>query len=116
MATESEVFNVPGLPPEQLGIPPRQVDRRWLRLVSDWLPILLVVVIVCIVAAHTYQQYLNTSRARWDGSVHDRHGHYAYGLKMALALRQGDVGGFLAELEKGKVWPPFHGVLVAVVL
>ena len=107
---------MPGLPPEQLGIPPRQVDRRWLRLVSDWLPILLVVVIVCIMAAYTYQQYLTTSRARWDGSVHDRHGHYAYGLKMALALRQGDVGGFLAEMEKGKVWPPFHGVLVAVVL
>jgi hypothetical protein len=38
--------------------------------------------------------------------------HYRYGLKMAVALERCDPVRFFSELEKGKVWPPLHGLLV----
>ena len=75
--------------------------------------VLGVVAMVCVLAGDLYAQFLEAPRGRWDGIVHDRHGHYAYGLKMALALRGGDLYAFVSELEKGKVWPPVHGLLVA---
>jgi hypothetical protein len=31
-------------------------------------------------------------------------------------LRQGNLPQFFANLEKGKVWPPVHGLLVAAVV
>jgi hypothetical protein len=82
----------------------------------DVLPTVLVVVVALTLATYSYLQYLQTSRQRWDLITHDRSGHYAYGLKMAIALRQGDVYRFVTELEKGKVWPPVHGLLVTMVL
>ena len=51
-------------------------------------------------------------RSRWVGLLHDRSGHYAYGLKMAVALERWDLAQFIGELEKGKTWPPLHGLLV----
>jgi hypothetical protein len=58
--------------------------------------------------------FLAGPRTRWVGLLHDRNGHYAYGLKMAVALEAGDLPQFIGELEKGKTWPPLHGLLVAI--
>ncbi|MEA3188242.1 MAG: hypothetical protein QOD99_2072 [Chthoniobacter sp.] len=58
-------------------------------------------------------QFLAAPRPRWNGVEHDRNGHYSYGLKMALALEHGQLITFFSELEKGKTWPPLHGLLVA---
>lgn len=107
-------------PPSLLSAPtgsrtdPAQGEQQRFRF--DVLPVLLVLAIALVLAGHSYLQYLDTSRLRWDGLAHDRSGHYAYGLKMAIALRQGKVLRFIDELERGKVWPPVHGVLVAMVL
>ncbi|MFZ4683258.1 MAG: hypothetical protein ACOYMS_12200, partial [Terrimicrobiaceae bacterium] len=48
----------------------------------------------------------------WNGLVHDRSGHYGYGLTMAVAVENGDPVRFVDELLKAKVWPPLHGLLV----
>ena len=74
----------------------------------------IVIVTTLILAAHLLGQYLNAPRARWVSLLHDRWGHYDYGLKMAMALEQGDVRKFLAEIEKGKAWGPLHGLLVSI--
>ena len=52
----------------------------------------------------------------WRDLMHDRNGHYAFGLKLALHLRDLDIAGFLVELEKPKVWPQLHGLVLAAVL
>lgn len=82
----------------------------------DMLPTLVVLAMVLVLAGQSYLQFLDSPRLIWNGIDHDRSGHYAYGQKMAIAIRQGDIVGFVAELEKGKVWPPVHGLLVAIVL
>ncbi|MGB8356039.1 MAG: hypothetical protein WCD79_19225 [Chthoniobacteraceae bacterium] len=69
----------------------------------------------CVLAAGLlYHDFLSHARDIWTTLMHDRNGHYGYGLDMALALEKGSVGQFFAQLEKGKVWPPLHGLLVAV--
>jgi 4-amino-4-deoxy-L-arabinose transferase-like glycosyltransferase len=52
----------------------------------------------------------------WQGYYHDRNGHYSFGQDLALATRTGDPLWFLSELEKAKVWPPLHGLVLAAVL
>src|SRR5580700_8520431 len=52
----------------------------------------------------------------WQGYYHDRNGHYAFGQDLALAVRTGDLQWFFSELEKAKVWPPLHGLVLAAVL
>ena len=52
----------------------------------------------------------------WRDLLHDRNGHYAFGLKLALHVRDFDIAGFLVELEKPKVWPQLHGLVLAAVL
>ncbi len=73
------------------------------------------VLVSATLAFQTYVQYLGVSRPLWTGIVHDRNGHYEYGLVMAAALRHGKLFDFFSQLEKGKVWPPLHGLLVAAV-
>jgi hypothetical protein len=84
---------------------PRRTARQRLPLALCALALLL--------AAQLWTRFQENPRSRWNGIVHDRNGHYAYGLKMADALRHGDVARFFTELEKGKAWPPLHGLLVA---
>jgi len=52
----------------------------------------------------------------WQGYYHDRNGHYAFGQDLALAIRTGDPLWFFSELEKAKVWPPLHGLVLAAAL
>jgi hypothetical protein len=52
----------------------------------------------------------------WQGYYHDRNGHYAFGQDLALAIRTGDPLWFFSELERAKVWPPLHGLVLAAVL
>ncbi len=100
----------------QIGSRTEPIQEKHKRFWFDVLPTLLVLTIALFSSAQIYLQFLDTSRFLWKGIDHDRSAHYAYGQKMAIALRQGDVVGFISELEKGKVWPPVHGLLVALVL
>jgi hypothetical protein len=52
----------------------------------------------------------------WQGYYHDRNGHYSFGQDLALAIRTGDPQWFFSALEKAKVWPPLHGLVLAAVL
>src|SRR5262245_3828993 len=54
--------------------------------------------------------------ALWRGFYHDRHGHFGFGLDLALALQSFDPIGFISELEKAKIWPPVHGLVLSGVL
>jgi len=75
----------------------------------------IIMLAFCVLAAGLlYHDFLSHPRGIWTTLMHDRNGHYGYGLDMALALEKGSVGQFFAQLEKGKVWPPLHGLLVAV--
>ncbi len=85
-------------------------------MLIDSLTLSLVLLFALAAAGFHYDLFLKSARHRWDGIVHDRHGHYGAGLKMALALRQGNVPLFLDEVERCKVWPPVHAVLVSIVL
>jgi hypothetical protein len=52
----------------------------------------------------------------WRDVYHDRNGHFAHGLNLALALKTIDPLWFFSELEKAKVWPPLHGLVLSAIL
>jgi hypothetical protein len=52
----------------------------------------------------------------WHSSGHDRNGHYQRSQAIALALRSGDVGGFVKELHAATVWPPGHALAAGLVM
>lgn len=67
-----------------------------------------------VLAIYLLMGFTASPRQRWNGLLHDRNGHYGYGLDMAMEIEHGNVAGFISQFEKGKVWPPLHGLLVAV--
>ncbi|WP_234827073.1 glycosyltransferase family 39 protein [Rhodopseudomonas palustris] len=68
------------------------------------------------IAGTMYATYYHAPDLLWRGFHHDRSSHYSFGLDLALAARDLDPGWFFGELEKAKVWPPFHGVVLSAVL
>src|SRR5665213_1395403 len=75
----------------------------------------IMALVFCMLAGGLlFCDFLGHPRSIWTALMHDRNGHYGYGLDMALAVERGSPGQFIAQLEKGKVWPPLHGLLVAV--
>lgn len=80
------------------------------------LTLVLLVAFAVGFAAHLFALNWSDTRWRWNALSHDRNGHYAYGLNMGLALREGNLPRFFTQLERGKVWPPVHGLLVAAVV
>jgi hypothetical protein len=69
-----------------------------------------------VIAGAMLAGYLADPDLLWRGVYHDRNAHFAFGLDLALALRNLDPLWFLAELDKAKVWPPLHGLALAAVL
>lgn len=75
----------------------------------------VVVLVLCLCAAALlFHDFLTHARNLWVGLANDRNGHFGYGQDMAVALEHGDVPQFFAQLEKGKIWPPLHGLFVMV--
>lgn len=52
----------------------------------------------------------------WHGAHHDRNGHLAEGLNYALELRAFDLVKFLSDVLRAQVWPPIHGLVLALVM
>ncbi len=73
-----------------------------------------ILLLCCLAASFLFCNFLSHARGLWSELNHDRNGHYGYGLDMAEAVEHGQPGQFFNQLEKGKVWPPLHGVLVMV--
>ena len=92
----------------------QSIVGSFLRRKTNAVGSIVIGVVALALTVHLLSTFLIAPRERWIGLLHDRAGHYDYGLKMAVALENGDVLQFLIELEKGKKWPPLHGVLVAV--
>lgn len=69
-----------------------------------------------VIAAVCYLQYREIARFRWAGMAEDRNAHYLFGLSLALDVQQLDVKNLLSDLDGARVWPPLHGVLVAIAL
>jgi hypothetical protein len=82
----------------------------------DRLTLFLVITAAVTLAAVSYLQYLEISRLRWAGMAEDRNAHYLFGLNLALDIRQWDVKNLLSDLDGARVWPPLHGILVAIAL
>ena len=75
----------------------------------------ILILVICLGAGvWLLVGFLAEPRGRWVGLAHDRNGHFDYGQNMAVALEHGNFYRFFDELEKGRAWPPLHGLLVAV--
>lgn len=73
-------------------------------------------VLATALALHLYSDYAAAPELLWRGFYHDRNGHFSLGLDLALAARDFDLGRYLVELSKAKVWPPLHGIVLSLVL
>jgi hypothetical protein len=77
---------------------------------------LLVAGLVFGVAFVEYAHFLDVHRSLWVISTHDRNAHYLYALRLATALRHGDVYQFIDQVNKARVWPPLHGLVCSLIL
>ncbi len=99
------------------GSPIGQAART--RPASAWLDRLLVALVAAgatVLAVSLWKSYAAAPDLLWRSVYHDRNGHFAYGLDLALAVTTFDPLWFLSELEKAKVWPPLHGLILSGVL
>ena len=83
--------------------------------IDRWM-LLIVITVSVTIAAVSFLNYYELARLRWGRMENDRNAHYLLGLNLALDIRYLDVRAFLADLDGARVWPPLHGILVAVVL
>ncbi|ABD06276.1 conserved hypothetical protein [Rhodopseudomonas palustris HaA2] len=86
------------------------------RSALDLFAFLVVLGAAIAIAGAMFADYYRAPDLLWRYFYHDRNSHYSFGLDLALAMRQLDPAWFFSELEKAKVWPPFHGLVLSVVL
>ena len=82
----------------------------------DRLLTVLVAAGAVVLAVSLWRSHAAAPDLLWRDVYHDRNGHFGYGLDLALALQTFDPLWFLSELEKAKVWPPLHGLVLSAVL
>lgn len=90
------------------------MKRRTLFLDAGGL--LLVAAVAAALAASMLLGYRAAPDLLWRDVYHDRNSHFAFGLDLALAVRDLDPVWFFSELEKAKVWPPLHGLALCLTL
>src|SRR5262249_3475619 len=91
------------------------LDRRTTRD-SDLPAALLLLLVAVPLAVWLYADFLGSARLLWRGIDHDRNGHFQFGLALAVDLRNLDLVAFVTDLNRAMSWPPFHGLVLAVVL
>ncbi|NVN88562.1 MAG: glycosyltransferase family 39 protein [Rhodopseudomonas sp.] len=95
-------------------------SRRLAWRVSNNLPDLvgfaIAVAAAVVIAGILFANYYSAPDLLWRNFHHDRNSHFSFGLDLALALRQFDPVWFFSELDKAKVWPPVHGLVLSAVL
>ena len=72
--------------------------------------------LILAVVITDYVRFLPDSRMLWQTLTHDRNGHYDSSLKMALALRSGEVFNFLRLLATYHFWLPLNDLVSAAAL
>jgi Dolichyl-phosphate-mannose-protein mannosyltransferase len=78
--------------------------------------LLMVAGLVFVVAADEYAHFLDVHRSLWGISTHDRNAHYLYALRLATALRHGEIIQLVDQILKARVWPPLHGMVCGLLL
>src|SRR5438034_8986431 len=78
----------------------------------------LILAIALAGAAAALAAYLDQPDLLWRDLFyfHDRNGHFQFGLDLALAVKTADPVWFFSELDKAKVWPPLHGLVLSAIL
>jgi hypothetical protein len=72
------------------------------------------ILLLCLLAGlFLFLNFLSHPRGLWTALMHDRNGHYDYGLGLAESVEHGQAFQFFNHLGKSKVWPPRCGLLVA---
>lgn len=94
----------------------RRLANRTGQDLPDLVAFLLVLAVVIAIAGVMFAGYYGAPDLLWRGFHHDRNSHYSFGLDLALALRHFDPLWFFTELERSKVWPPVHGLVLSVIL
>ena len=65
------------------------------------------------VAGAMFADYLAHPDDLWRGFYHDRNGHLAAGMNLALAVKTGDPIWFATQLLATKIWGPVHPLVLA---
>jgi hypothetical protein len=82
-----------------------------------WAGLALVAVAAVASAAFVFQHHAAHERGLWVSPTHDRNANYRYSLQVVTDLRTGDIPRLVSDFDKGSiVWPPLHGVLLALLL
>jgi len=98
----------PTLPPQ----PPWRSRGK----IIDGVAFLGAVLVAVVIAGMLFADYYAAPDLLWRAFHHDRNSHFSFGLDLALALRHFDLAWFFGELDKAKVWPPVHGLVLSAVL
>ena len=93
---------------------PASIEQNRSRI-EPWLTAGVALIVAGFCAATLARSFEN-SASLWRGILHDRNGHFQAGFDLALDLRSFDLLAALAQLERAKVWPPVHDLVLATVL
>ncbi len=85
------------------------------RGLTDRIVLAGVAVIAATLAIMMLRDYQAAADLLWRDIYHDRNGHYDFGLILSLALRELNPIDFLAQVERSRVWGPFHGLVLSIV-
>jgi hypothetical protein len=86
--------------------------RAWI----DWALLALVGVVASGFAGMMFAGHLANAELLWRGVYHDRNSHLLRGIDYALALGSFDLLWFISALDRARVWPPLHGLVLSGVL
>src|SRR4051812_26755884 len=74
-----------------------------------------VVVAAALCVGLAFAQFRPNSDHLFYDMTHDRNAHYYQGLSMALNLKNGDVAGFVHDIESCRVWGILHPAVLAAI-
>ncbi len=83
---------------------------------SDRIVLAGIVAVALSLAIGMLGDYYSAPDGLWRDLYHDRNGHFDFGLTLALALRELNPVDFFAQIERSRVWGPFHGLVLSLVL
>ncbi|MFD2183582.1 hypothetical protein [Rhodoplanes azumiensis] len=104
--------------PPRPGTGPRG-GRRPGGAASAWIDLAVAAVtafVAAVIATTLFTAYHADPDPLWANPLHDRNGHFGFGLDLAIALRGLDPLAVLDHLWKALGWSPLHGLMLSGVL
>ena len=81
-----------------------------------WYLILGIGALLLLLAVVLFDHFRHVAPALWYSPYHDRNGHYFRCQSFGMALRRGDVPGFIKAIHFATVWPPLHPLVTGLIL